>query len=170
MESNESNKSNESNESNESDNLITELLYFVETERESERENKRLSELDNKNSTNTFVQYLLKKSDLSAINYLKFAKSCSPYSQVTYDPWGKGKDSKTKQRTKKIKLALKKCKAESNEMLKKRYAFLAIRLAYYAGNESQLNSIHATYFSSNKSDVIDYWASYFKLCYEPTSI
>lgn len=128
------------------------------------------NELDNKNSTNTFVQYLLKKSDLSAINYLKFAKSCSPYSQVTYDPWGKGKDSKTKQRTKKIKLALKKCKAESNEMLKKRYAFLAIRLAYYAGNESQLNSINATYFSSNKSDVIDYWASYFKLCYEPKSI
>ena len=116
------------------------------------------------------MQYLIKNSDLSAINYLKFAKSCTPYSQITYNPWGKGKDSKTKQRTKKIKLALKKCKSEKNESLKKRYAFLAIRLAYYAENASQLNSIYTTYFSSNKSDVIDYWASYFKLCFEPTSI
>ena len=73
----ESNKSNKSNESNESDNLITELLDFVETERESERENKRLSELDNKNSKKDFK--LLEDGFYMAkceVCKLKFKLSC----------------------------------------------------------------------------------------------
>ncbi len=127
-------------------------------------------ELDDSNSPNTFVHYLNKTNDKAAINYLKFAKSCSRYSQVTYDPWERGGDHLKKQRNKKIKAALKKCKSESNEMLKKRYAFLALRLAYYAGSESKVNSIFSDYFTDDKTDVIDYWASYFKLCYQNSSV
>ena len=37
------------------------------------------NELNDANSSNTFVQYLMKNNDKAAINYLKFAKSCSPY-------------------------------------------------------------------------------------------
>jgi hypothetical protein len=127
------------------------------------------NELSNANSSNTFVQYLLKNNDKAAINYLKFAKSCSQFSQVTYDPWERGGDHLKKQRNKKIKAALKKSNTESNEMLKKRYEFLAIRLAYYADNESQVNVIYSKYFNTEKIDVIDYWAAYFKLCFEPSS-
>jgi len=127
------------------------------------------NDLNDKNSPNTFVQYLHKNNDEAAINYLKFAKSCSPYSQITYDPWERKGDHLKKQRNKKIKAALKKCSVESNEILKKRYAFLALRLAYYSGNESQVNSIYTNYFNREKTDVIDYWAAYFKLCFEPSS-
>lgn len=126
-------------------------------------------ELNDANSSNTFVQYLIKNNDKAAINYLKFAKSCSPYSQVTYDPWERGGDHLKKLRNKKIKAALKKCNSESNKMLKKRYAFLAIRLAYYSDNEAKVNSIHTKYFYTEKDDIIDYWASYFKICFEPNS-
>lgn len=129
----------------------------------------KANELSDKNSSNTFVQYLNSNNDIAAINYLKFAKSCSEFSQVTYDPWERKGDHLKRQRNKKIKAALKKCSTESNELLKRRYAFLALRLAYYSGNESQVNSIYNTYFNVEKRDVIDYWAGYFKLCFEPSS-
>ena len=121
------------------------------------------SDLNDKNSPNTFVQYLHQNNDRATIEYLKFAKSCTPFSQVTYDPWERKGDHLKKQRNKKIKAALKKCNTENEESLKKRYAYLAIRLAYYADNESKANSIYAKYFAHEKADVIDYWALYFKL-------
>lgn len=127
------------------------------------------NELEDRNSSNTFVQYLNRTQDKSAIDYIQFAKSCSRFSQVTYDPWERGGDQLKKQRNKKIKAALKKCNSTSHEILKKRYAFLAIRLAYYAGNEQKVRSIYANYFNHEKTDVLDYWARYFLVCFEPSS-
>lgn len=115
-------------------------------------------ELESGRSNNAMVKYL-QKNDREALNYLVFAKSCSDFN-VAYSYWER--DSKTDYyRTKKILEALKESQKAQSKMIKKRYRYLAIRLAYYNRDEEQIKGIYTKSFASTPTDVIDYSALYF---------
>lgn len=115
------------------------------------------------NSMNPFLRYLYSKKDVEAINYLKFAKNCEYFNTWQDDPWERNDSVSTVKRNDLFqKAVLFAGKAKSNE-IKKRYAFLALRLAFYNKDMKNIEKVYSQYFFPNKAnDVIDIWALYFK--------
>lgn len=124
------------------------------------------SEVESANSSNAMIQYL-QKNDSEAIEYLAFAKSCSHLNDA-YSDWER-ESQDDYERSKKILEALKKSEAATSKMIKKRYRFLAIRMAFYNGDHDQIQGIYKKSFGANPSDVIDYWALYFYATTKSTS-
>lgn len=119
------------------------------------------------NSSNKFLKFLYKKKDLEAIQYLKFAKNCEYFNTWQDDPWERKDSISAEKRKNLLKNAVGFASKTKNADIKKRYAFLAIRLAFYSKNESTTREIYAKYFNSEKpKDVIDYWALYFRAIVE----
>lgn len=115
------------------------------------------------NSMNPFLRYLYSKKDVEAIKYLKFAKNCEYFNTWQDDPWERNDSVSTVKRNDLFqKAVLFAGKAKSNQ-IKKRYAFLALRLAFYNKDMKSIEKVYSQYFSPNKTnDVIDIWALYFK--------
>jgi hypothetical protein len=115
------------------------------------------------NSMNPFLRYLYSKKDVEAINYLKFAKNCEYFNTWQDDPWERNDSVSTVKRNDLFqKAVLFAGKAKSNE-IKKRYAFLALRLAFYNKDMKNIEKVYSQYFFPNKTNnVIDIWALYFK--------
>ncbi|MFL9833840.1 hypothetical protein [Chryseobacterium terrae] len=115
------------------------------------------------NSANPFLQYLYSKKDIEAINYLKFAKNCEYFNTWQDDPWERNEntaDAKRDDLLNKAKILALKSKRTD---FKKRYAFLALRLAFYKKDMKSIEKIYSQYFSADKTDdIIDIWALYFK--------
>jgi len=112
---------------------------------------------------NSMINYLLKNGDTAAINYLKFAKRCNDLNTWLDDPWERNSEGDIMTRQPFINEALKAINATRNKMLQKRYAFLAIRLSFYNGDEKIIESLYSTYFAPKRTgkDIVDYWALYF---------
>jgi hypothetical protein len=115
-------------------------------------------EIGNRSSSNKMVQYLI-KTDLEALSYIAFAKSCSGLNSV-YSDW-ESEDGSEVERGKKMLEALNRGKKAKSPEIKKRFHFLAIRLAFYNGDKDKVSRIFQTAFSGPQEDVIDYWALYF---------
>lgn len=115
-------------------------------------------------SSNAFIRLLFQLKDTAAINYLLFAKRCSTLNEKISDPWERNDYAVIPVRAKLVQEALARNAASTDADLKKRYAFLAIRLAYYNTQTDLVKEIYGTYFSGEKNkDIIDYWSMYF-LC------
>ncbi|QEE50166.1 hypothetical protein FUA48_11430 [Flavobacterium alkalisoli] len=115
-----------------------------------------------KASLNGMVQHLINANDTIALNYLRFAKQCEPANGIYDDPWEKDEESLVKQRQALIAKAIEYSEASGKKEFKLRYAFLAIRLAYYNGNYDTIRSLYKEVFSqSANKDVIYYWAMHF---------
>jgi len=125
-------------------------------------------ELRDPATNNGAIRALQSEQFKANLNYLIFAKSISYLNGDNYDEaWEYVGDSYIKKRNKAISKALKLANKEQNEQLKRRYAHLAIRLAYYNQNEEKVRSIYSKYFTEGSfKDAIDYWALYFKLGFE----
>ena len=134
---------------------IYEAIYILE-----------LGEFQKKGSSNKMISYLI-QNDKEALAYIAFAKTCSDFNQVNTG-WER-EDGDMFDRNKKMLAALKRSKGVKSEIIKKRYRFLAIRLAYYNGDEKKVNEIYNKSFSDNPKDAIDYWALYFKSTTEEMS-
>lgn len=119
------------------------------------------------NSSNKMLLYL-RENDQEALDYIAFAKTCSDYNSGDVD-WEEVSPRDRLERNKKILEALKKSQGVESEMIKKRYRFLAVRLAYYNNDEDRLNSIYEKSFKGSPKDAIDYWALYFKVTTENVS-
>lgn len=123
------------------------------------------------NSPNAFIRALHVQHANAEINYFIFAKSCAVFNSENTDPWERSSRSFRKKRGKMIQTALKLASGEKNEQLKRRYAYLALRLAFYQNDYRQLNQIYDLYFSNlQQQDAIDYWALHFKLQTEDSSV
>lgn len=119
--------------------------------------------------SNSFIEYL-KKNDPQALEYLEFAQACSILNSDLSDPWERSDDIIGPKRAQQIKFALQKAGQLGDEMLQKRYAFIAIRLAYYNGDFQGIEDIYNKYFDIEKSaHIIDYWALYFKVMISKSS-
>ena len=116
------------------------------------------------NKGNAMTGYLLMLKDTAAINYLKFAKRCNDLNTWLEDPWERNKEGETKIRIPMINWAINAAKTTRNKAIQKRYAFLAIRLSFYNGDEKGVGNIYNRYFKTGKEkkDIIDYWALYFQ--------
>lgn len=122
----------------------------------------------NKTSENAMVKYLFKRNDIEAINYLKFAKQCEIVNAFYSDPWERNDYAEVPVRNKFINLAINNAEETKNPLIKERYAFLAIRLAYYDGSYDVLNKLYDKYFvNSTNKNIIYYWSLYFKAITEP---
>jgi hypothetical protein len=122
-------------------------------------------------SNNTFIRYLLDNNDTEAIKYLIFAKRCSPFNSVIDDPWERNEHANLPQRVKLISQALESAKTTSDRELQLRYAFLAIRLAYYNEDFKTIKSVYSEYFASRRSrNIVDYWGMYFMVFAETDSV
>ena len=112
---------------------------------------------------NSFLKYLYAQKDTEAINYLKFAKNCEYFNTWQDDPWERNDKTADVKRKDLIEKAVSFAKSSRNMEIRKRYAFLAVRLAFYQEDMKILNQIYNQYFSVDKTDtVIDVWALYFK--------
>lgn len=117
----------------------------------------------NETSKNKMIQYLYKIKDIETIEYLKFAKSCEPFNRKYKDPWEKSESREIKKREEVIQIANKRIKEVKNTSLKKRYAFLAIRLQHYNKNKKEIIRLFNTYIAKeSKKDILYYWSLYFR--------
>ncbi len=115
------------------------------------------------NSKNEMIQYLYQIKDKEAIAYLKFAKNCEIFNSWLDDPWERNTTMILPQRTKLLKQAIQFSKEVKNKTLQKRYAFLAIRMAFYNQDFEQIRTLYDAVFQSNASkDILYYWSLYFR--------
>lgn len=114
-------------------------------------------------SANPFLRYLYSKKDIEAINYLKFAKNCEYFNTWQDDPWERNENTATAKRNDLLNKATVLASKSRKVDFKKRYAFLALRLAFYNKDMNSIEEIYSQYFSVNQiTDVVDVWALYFK--------
>jgi hypothetical protein len=113
---------------------------------------------------NKLVQLLCKPAYQDAKNYLLFAKNMSKYSTGTsLDPWEKEEVTLNRSINASISLACAKARKAKRLELKKRYAHLAIRLAYYSNQLPKVKVIYKAFFEGQKTkSAIDYWAMHFR--------
>lgn len=118
-------------------------------------------EILDKGSKDPFVVQLMKQGSVEELKYLAFAKRYSHLNTVWDDPWERGDDQIDKKRATAMKKALKLSKQASNSELKRRYAFQALRFAYYNHDPRKVKQLYESYFEGHSELVIDKWATYF---------
>lgn len=118
--------------------------------------------LDDLNSGNRLVAFLNSAAGKDLKAYIQFAKSCSSLNNMESDPWERDSDQLDALRREKAKIAEKRA-SRLEGTLRRRYAFLAIRLYFYSGNQSRIHELYEKYFSNSfPHDIIHYWALYFE--------
>lgn len=126
----------------------------------------KIEKIDMNNSNNTFITYL-QENDKEALEYLTFAKGCEKYNAFYSDPWERQENKFLLERNNIIKNAYEYIQNIKDKELIKRYAFLAIRLAFYNNDTTSLNQLYDSHFKdSEKKNIIDYWSLYFKTLVE----
>ena len=109
-------------------------------------------------STENKMVLYLKRNDKEALSYLVFAKSCSHLNNV-YSDWER--EDEEVSRNRKMLEALNRSKGVKSKAIKRRYHFLALRLAFYNNDSDKARRIFEKSFSGTPTDIIDYWALYF---------
>ncbi|WP_445457759.1 hypothetical protein [Flavobacterium sp. HNIBRBA15423] len=121
----------------------------------------------NEKAFNKMVTYLYSNKDNEAIDYLKFAKKCEVFNVLYNDPWERSESYSIPERKKMVHAAEKLSELVKNIDLKRRYAFLAIRLAYYNDQAIDVIRLFETNFTNNKEkDIVYYWSLYFRTIVE----
>ena len=115
-------------------------------------------------SGNAFIREMNKSENSELSDYLKFAKKCEAFNgSIGYEySWEKDDKTTDKNAIKAIKKSLDLSKKTNNEFLKERYAYLAIRMSYYNGQNWRVKSIFENSFEKNKTSPVYYWALHFK--------
>ncbi|MBY8961678.1 hypothetical protein KJK34_02815 [Flavobacterium sp. D11R37] len=115
------------------------------------------------NSDNLMVQYLYAVKDFEAIQYLRFAKECELANAFIADPWERNDTINIRARSLFIYNAMEgECMAK-NPLIKERYLFLAIRLAFYDQDFERVREIFDSNFKgrANKG-IVYYYSLYFR--------
>ncbi len=122
-------------------------------------------ELQNKNSKNNFIRLLhqLKRTDV--VDYIIFAKSTNGLNEAQHVSWGWEKEEKdvSAKQLRKMKQAQKLAKSAKDPFLKRRYAYLGIRLGHYYGASDIPQKLFDTHVSGTNEDIIYWWSKYFML-------
>lgn len=116
----------------------------------------------NPNSKNEFIHYLYTNKKSEALEYLKFAKTCEQFNTWMEDPWERNEVLVLPKRKLLVTKALQNADSAKEKIIKKRYAFLAMRMAFYNQQFVEINQIYSKYFAQNPENVIDYFAMYFQ--------
>ncbi|MEO7978093.1 hypothetical protein [Flavobacterium sp.] len=111
-------------------------------------------------TNNKFIKYLYQNNRIAAINYLKTAKNCE-LANDSDDVWERNEGVNTERRIELLNKISKIIDKEQDQYFKRKYAFLAIRLAYYSGEKDVLKTIFEANFNKNKKDYLYYWSLFF---------
>ncbi|AWG23422.1 hypothetical protein FFWV33_18740 [Flavobacterium faecale] len=113
-------------------------------------------------SNNDFIDYLYKTKATAILQYLTMAKKSEVINSAElYDAWER-KDAEIQiDRKAFFKQLMQLYQKENSIFLKRKYAFLAIRVAYYAKDFEQIHSLYETVFKNEKKDYLYYWSLYF---------
>ncbi|MFN8358675.1 MAG: hypothetical protein U0264_02055 [Candidatus Kapaibacterium sp.] len=112
-------------------------------------------------SSNQFVRYLYANKLVDVIAYLRTAKKCEEYNTSYFDDeWERNLQPVRDYRVFLVELQ-KLTLAEKSDYLKRKYAFLTIRAAYYGQDYALIHSLFTFYFAQGKKDYLYYWALYF---------
>ncbi len=115
----------------------------------------------NSNSSNKFVQYLYKNNLNDVIKYLITAKKCEEVNS-TEDSNSWEREEKSSFDTQHfIEQLNHSIEAEKSSYLKRKYAFLTIRTAYYQKRIDLIKNLFDKYFAHGEKDYLYYWALYF---------
>lgn len=115
----------------------------------------------NPNSGNEFIQYLFKNNLDNVVHYLEVAKLCEAYnSSYSDDPWERTKSSKLNY-SRFLSELNNLTSEEKSDYLKRKYAFLTIRTAYYGRNFKMISTLFDKYFARGVKDYLYYWALFF---------
>ncbi len=113
-------------------------------------------------SDNTFIQYLYLNKKNDAIAYLKMAKNCETINNFfTEDAWERNEVANANERTILLEKLIQVVQRENNSYFKRKYAFLTIRLAYYAKDLKVIKSIFEENFETTKKDYLYNWSLFF---------
>ena len=117
---------------------------------------------------NSFVKYLHKMNRTDISDYLNYAKKCQDYNTTDVsDPWERGGDL-TDIRNLLIQEGERMAAQIGDLDVKRRYAFIALRLAFYNGYTKKVKQIYEKYYTLEKrGDIMDSWAAYFYAMSEP---
>ncbi|HOY12647.1 MAG TPA: hypothetical protein PLY70_05880 [Saprospiraceae bacterium] len=119
-----------------------------------------ISNID-KNSQNVMIDYLYQQNDTAALNYLRFAKTCEFFNSLQEDPWERKTNIVKQKRSELMHKAILSANHVFDKDLKKRYAFLAIRLAWYNNHFDIIQSLFDSTFKNSEKDILYYWSLYF---------
>jgi len=111
-------------------------------------------------SNNKFIKYLYQNNKIAAVNYLKTAKNCE-LANDSDDVWERNEVINTKRRVALLNEISQIIDKEQDPYFKRKYAFLAIRLAYYSGEMDVLKTIFEANFNKNNKDYLYYWSLFF---------
>ena len=111
-------------------------------------------------SDNKFVKYLYQNNKIAAINYLKTAKNCE-LANDSDDVWERNEAVNTDRRLDLLKKISQIIEKEKDQYFKRKYAFLAIRLAYYSGKNDVIKTVFEANFNKSKKDYLYYWSLFF---------
>jgi hypothetical protein len=121
--------------------------------------------LDEFESSNSFVRFLQENEKSEAIEYIKFAKAASAYNTMDspHSYWEEEKDQAWgKEQYRYYQSALRMITEVKDKKLQKRYAFLAMRLAFYVGEMPKIAELYEQYFAKvTERNILDYWALHF---------
>lgn len=113
-------------------------------------------------SDNDFIQYLYKKKDYKALNYLKIAKRCEAINtSISENVWEFENPSQQAQETITLKAVLQALQSENNPYLKRKYAFQAIRMSFYLQKMDTIEALFKKHFATSQKDYLYYWSLYF---------
>lgn len=116
----------------------------------------------NENSNNEFVAFLYKRRMNDIIKYLKIAKRSEIISTSSFeDTWERGEEDVKGREKDFIDKLSKTILTESNDFLKRKYAFLIIRSSFYTGNRELVSKTFDQYFRYGTKDYLYYWGLYF---------
>ncbi|MCC6726862.1 MAG: hypothetical protein IT258_20335 [Saprospiraceae bacterium] len=120
-------------------------------------------------SGNSFYQFLSKKENKAAFDYLILAKAYEHFSALeTTDPWADPWSSDSNaamteaERGKKsvqVKMA-KQFKEVKDPFLKRRYAYQLLVMSRYNGEAERFEQLYAEHFRDDRSDALSAWATF----------
>src|SRR3989338_8645017 len=91
-------------------------------------------------------------------------RKCWNWAGVTnWNTWLSRRNTLTSIRKKVIAEAKKLAEQAVDPSLKRRYAFVAIRLAFYNADQVEVSRLYRAHFSGKEELTIDYWAKYYAL-------
>ena len=111
------------------------------------------------------IKALRERKGQAYVDYLVFAKTYSHLNN-NQDFWERKESHQNSLREKASTIALSHAENTSDEWLKRRYAFLALRFNFYNQNETKVIALYNQYFKGKSHWAIDRWAEYHFLHYE----
>lgn len=114
-------------------------------------------------SENEFLKYLYQNNKTKAIKYLTYAKKCEAINSLNTegDVWERNKAVDYSKSNLFLNDLVKMAKTETDAYFKRKYAFLAIRLAYYTQNFAVIKDVFQNQFENSAKDYLYYWSSFF---------